>query len=161
MDEALATLSVPGQAVGHNAQVFAWRGGGPLVTVEVGPSPFGTDTLHLSAGMLAFHANAYLRLAVPEGPQPSSVHRERRARALVDSGLFRDFNISAVTDVRASSSRLLADVSLLLMDQRDVAYPIFQTGKHDTCTLASAIFDLREGTVRFRMHRVAPVTRMN
>lgn len=147
--------------MGHNAQVFAWRGGGPLVTVEVGPSPFGTDTLHLSAGMLAFHANAYLRLAVPEGPQPSSVHRERRARALVDSGLFRDFNISAVTDVRASSSRLLADVSLLLMDQRDVAYPIFQTGKHDTCTLASAIFDLREGTVRFRMHRVAPVTRMN
>ena len=150
VDDAIKVLSMGRQAVGHNAQVFAWRDpAGVITSVEIGPASYGSSVLRMhdrggasgsGVASLSFHANAYLRLPVPEGPQPSSVHRLRRARALWQSGTLRDATVAR----GGNATRLMAGVWAVLLDHADVAYPIYQSGEggHDTCTLVQAVFAL-------------------
>ena len=103
--QVLRRVSEPKQATGHSYNILqlprahpasAADSGEPgargarLLNVETAPGDGAEGEVTLSVAELAagdpplFHANAYLRLAVPQDPGSivSSQHREERARAL-------------------------------------------------------------------------------
>lgn len=139
LEEGVAIATADGQCAGHSYQLLALlpRGGGRICQVEaVSGGRHAARQLPPGAAPL-FHSNhlRFIRPAVDQRVSASSAHRLARAQALPPP---------------SSAAGLLA----VLGDGSDVAFPIFHDAKaraagdvSGEATLASALFDVRNGTM--------------
>ncbi|WIA08761.1 hypothetical protein OEZ85_008184 [Tetradesmus obliquus] len=131
IDEALAIISRPGQAVGHSYNLFDLHSR-RLLNVEVGPGG-ASSVLEVRRGSFYFHANMFKHLVLRQRIDASSFHREARALQL-------------------QAPRDAAELLGMLGDTADPEYPIYRHGNSTAdaavVTLCTALFDLEAGTMR-------------
>lgn len=134
-DDAIARASVKyASGTGHNIQVMEFAAPNRIANVEVAPFQELAITYIAKGTPPFFHANAFLKLNVPQDVSTSSVHREARVKEL-------------------PAPKTFADLLNVLGDQEDQIQPIFHDAiskangdKSGDLTLATILFNVLEGT---------------
>ncbi|ETV89466.1 hypothetical protein H257_00737 [Aphanomyces astaci] len=141
-DDAVARITRPGQASGHNFQLMDVPTA-RVLNIEVA-SFNRTNIREITAGSAPFfHTNQYQSLLIRQPVFPSSYHRLRR-----------------YTHVTPPSS--VASILALLGDQGDTSYPIFHDdkshakGELSNWTLITVLFDVKNGVLYLLRPRVNP-----
>lgn len=125
LQAAVERVQEPNQATGHNINLIGLDEKA-IVTIETAPG--NLSDVKIISNESYFHANAYLRLNVPQSPGNSSQHRQDRAKEL-------------------KAPRTREDILRILGDTKDPEFPIWRSGSDNVYTLCTAFFDLQAETV--------------
>ncbi|ETW08522.1 hypothetical protein H310_01085 [Aphanomyces invadans] len=142
LDDAIARITRPGQASGHNIQIMHIPSS-RVFNIEVASFNRSNVREILVGDPPFFHTNQYQSMLIRQPASPSSYHRLRRYSHVVPP---------------TSVSTTLA----LLGDQGDKSYPIFHddkshvNGELSNWTLITALFDVKNGVLYLLHPRVNP-----